>query len=122
LKKIDIVVLNFDEACEFTGCETISECFKKLVVMGPKLVVITDGENGAYAYDSKEEYFSASFKGKRVVDTTGAGDSYAGTFFYYYVKGFGVEKAMAAAAQNASGVIAYKGAQAGLKYDGDIKL
>jgi len=50
----------------------------------------------------------------RVVDATGAGDCFAGTFFYFYSKGFDIVKSMTYAANNAISVCQYKGAQKGL--------
>ena len=34
------------------------------------------------------EYYQEAIKPKRVVDATGAGDSFGGTFFYFYSNGY----------------------------------
>ena len=120
LKFVDILILNYEEIQELVGGEySISECFKRAIKLGPNLVIITDGSNGAYCFDGENEYFQKALT-EKVVDTTGAGDSFAGTFFYFYSKGYGIKRAMKYASRNAASVIEYKGAQAGLKYYSDL--
>jgi sugar/nucleoside kinase (ribokinase family) len=48
-----------------------------------QVAVITDGGNGAWAYDGKNYYFCPVFKekGLKVASTIGAGDAFASTFF-----------------------------------------
>jgi len=48
---------------------------------GPKVAIITLGEQGSIAFDGKNIYLEPAFKVK-VVDTTGAGDVYHGAFIY----------------------------------------
>ncbi len=91
IKAIDILILNYEEAQELVGEGSISSCLNKLKTLVSKIVIITDGAHGAYAYDGIKEYFTHSVKPSKIVDTTGAGDSFAGTFFYFYTKGFGLK-------------------------------
>ena len=120
LKYIDILILNYEEMQEIVnGDYSISDCFKLAIKLGPKILIITDGANGAYCYDGKKEYFQKAIPTK-VVDTTGAGDSFAGTFFYFYSKGYGIRKSMEFAVKNSANVIKYKGAQLGLMYYQDL--
>ena len=51
----------------------------KLKVRDYQVVVITDGGNGAYAFDGKNYYFCPVFNSK-VISTLGAGDAFASTF------------------------------------------
>lgn len=110
----DILILNYSEAQALVGAGTISSCLRNIKRMVTKVVVITDGANGAYAFDGKKEYFQKAFPPKRVVDTTGAGDAFVGTFFYFYVKGYGIQKSLTYAARNSSSLISHKGSQEGL--------
>ncbi len=119
LKYVDILVLNYEEAQLLTGEKTISSCLKKIKDLVLGVVVITDGSRGAYAYDSKKEYYGPSKKPK-VVDSTGAGDSFAGTFFYFFVRNYGIQKSLEYAAINAASVVSTKGANEGLLYYEDI--
>lgn len=122
LKNVDILVLNYEEAEGLVGECSIGDCLRKCYAMTNKygVVVITDGANGSFAYDGNIEYFQDIVKVKKIVDTTGAGDSFSGSFFYFYSKGYGIKKAMDYAAKNSSSVVCYKGSQPGLKYYEDL--
>ncbi len=121
LKQVDVLVVNYEEAQGIVGEGSVSECLRKMRKIIRKFAVITDGANGSYVYDGDKEYFMPSCKPKRIVDSTGAGDAYAGTFFYFYAKGYGVRRAMRYAAVNASSVLSKKGAQDGLMYYADFE-
>ncbi len=121
IKYSDILILNYEEAQMLVSGKDVSDCLKKLFEKVTKVVVVTDGKNGAYAYDGKRQYHQDAFDVKKVVDATGAGDSFAGTFFYFYTKGYGVRIAMKYAAKNAASVVSTKGAQDGLLYLEDVK-
>ncbi|MCH8519782.1 MAG: phosphoglycerate kinase [Nanoarchaeota archaeon] len=110
----DIIIFNFDEAKELTGDRDISSCLRSMYSKGAKLIVITDGSNGSYAYNGEEEYYQKSKEPRAVVDTTGAGDCFAGTFFYFYAKRYGIKAALQYASWNASALITKNGTQNGL--------
>jgi len=120
LNYIDIVILNYDEAQELTKKERMNECLNSLKEKVSKVVVITDGKNGSYAYDGKKHYFQKAFVPKNVIDTTGAGDCFASTFFYFCVKGFSIKQSLKYAALNASSVVTKKGPVDGLLYYDDL--
>ncbi|MFW6285920.1 MAG: phosphoglycerate kinase [Nanoarchaeota archaeon] len=120
LVNMDIVILNLDEAELLTGKTNITDCLKDIKNIVKEIVVITDGSNGAYAYDGNQEYFIKAQKVTKIVDTTGAGDSFGSTFFYFYVKGYGIQKALKYAVKNSANVIKYKGPQYGLLYYDDL--
>ena len=72
----DLLVLNREEAGYLCGkAKKTDELLKKLQKFA-KIVVITDGKNGAYAYNGIEKYRVMPRK-IRVVETTGAGDAFA---------------------------------------------
>lgn len=91
LRKTEILFVNKDEAIELTmslpkykkmGAVWLNQpknLFKVLAELGPKILVITDGEKGAYAFDGKKIYYQMSLS-KKVIDTTGAGDSFCSSF------------------------------------------
>jgi len=54
------------------------------------LFVLTMGKDGAMALTGNSEFYHPAYKVK-VVDTTGAGDSFAVGFLYCYLKGYDVE-------------------------------
>lgn len=60
---------------------------------GCEFICITDGEKGAKCYTKNNVYKAESIK-TDVVDSTGAGDSFAGTFIYALQKGYSYEKCL----------------------------
>jgi len=108
------LIFNFDEAKELTGERNIKDCLEKVREMGPRLVVITDGIQGTYAYNGKNQYFQKAREAKKVVDTTGAGDCFAATFFNFYAKGYGVQSSLRYAAINSANLVTKTGTQNGL--------
>lgn len=82
---------------------------------GPKIVCMTDGENGSYAMDEKGELlFHPIVEPIEHVGKTGAGDSYAVGFLAAYIEGKSVKEAMHWGTQEAIAVIGHIGAQTGL--------
>lgn len=114
IKLSEVLIFNFDEAKELTGQRTIDDCLLKVFELGPKVVVITDGVQGTYAYNGKKQYFQRAKEVEKVVDTTGAGDCFAATFFYFYAKGYGIRSSLLYAASNAANLITENGTENGL--------
>ena len=81
---------------------------------GPKIVVITNGKYGAYAYDGQKQYYQKVIQEKRRVDTTGVGDAFGSTLVagLELFKG-DIKKAMLLSAHNTAAVIGQQGAQNG---------
>ena len=96
LKNAHVVVMNKEEAIMATNIQvrpdTKTEKFSKelihkdikkmlqtLKVQDYQIIVITDGNKGAYAYDGQKYYFCPIFPSE-VVSTLGAGDAFASTF------------------------------------------
>ena len=83
--------------------------------------MITNGKNGADAYNGKKFYHQDIVKEKAKMDTTGVGDAFGSTF----VAGLNlydgdIQKSMRLAVKNTSHVIAKQGAQNGLISKKDI--
>jgi phosphoglycerate kinase len=114
IKLIDVLIFNFDEAKDLTGDRDMSSCLRSVYALGPKIVVITDGANGSYAYDGQKEIYQRSKPPKRLVDTTGAGDCFAATFFYFFTKKYGVKASLQYASWNSSALISKNGTSNGL--------
>lgn len=82
---------------------------------GPKIVVITDGPRGAYAYDGKEMWFMPSYPDpKPPYERTGAGDSFSSTFTVALALGKSLPEALRWGPVNSMSVVQYVGAQKGL--------
>jgi len=112
LKRTALFVLNKEEALLMTKKNKTEDAFKilgKLI----DIVIITDGKNGAQAYDGKNIYSVKSNKIK-IVETTGAGDAFASTFLSGMIKKNDIEFALRLARANAESVIQRHGAKTGL--------
>ena len=82
---------------------------------GPRIVSITDGPNGAYAYDGKNAWKMPMYPDpKPPYDRTGAGDSYSSTFTVALALGKSIPEALAWGPTNSMSVVQYTGAQKGL--------
>lgn len=80
LKKVNAFVLNDSEAKQLSGHQNLMKALKSLHKLGPKIIIIKKGEHGAILSDGKELFLSPAYPLDRIVDPTGAGDSFAGAF------------------------------------------
>lgn len=128
LDKIELIILNHEEAetlaCSEDNCEVITDTrllLNKIQKMGPKKVIVTEGEDGSYYYDGNTINFEPASKVKLVKDTTGAGDAFGSTFLAGIIKGLSVQKSQKMAAINAANVTEFTGAQDGLLTEKEIE-
>lgn len=108
---------NVEEAGRILGIESrdIVMLIKGIHVLGPKIVVITDGPNGAHASDGSNTWFMPIYPDiAPPLERTGAGDAYASTFTAALALGKTVEEALMWAPINSMNVVQHVGAQAGL--------
>jgi 2-dehydro-3-deoxygluconokinase len=114
LRHTEIIFVNKEEAELMVGDSTdIPGLLYRLHELGPHLAVITDGRNGAYASDSVNTYFLPIFPAK-VIEATGAGDSFATGFVAGLFNGLTVPESMLWGTANAASVIGKVGPQEGL--------
>ena len=83
LKRVDGIVMNDSEAKLLAGTENLIEAGHAVRKLGPKFVVIKKGEHGAMFFSDHETYVLPAYPTERVVDPTGAGDSFAGGMMGY---------------------------------------
>lgn len=95
--------------------KTILTLLKEMKKLGPKIVVITDGPEGAYAYAEEKVLFIPMYPDeKSPIDRTGAGDAFASAFTSALAQGKNLEEALMWGPINSMSVVQYVGAQAGL--------
>ena len=83
--------------------------------LGPKLVVITDNTNGAYASDGTNAWQVPMYPDDRqAYERTGAGDAFASTLTSALALGKSFEEALLWAPINSMAVVQEVGAQKGL--------
>ena len=80
IKRVDLFCINFNEAIALSGQSgsDINEMSKAILDLGPKSLIIKDGEKGSYFFDSNNQFSIKAYPVKEVIDTTGAGDAYIG--------------------------------------------
>ena len=78
VEKVDLIIINDEEAQQLTNESNIFNAGNKILKMGPKKVIIKKGEHGSIYLDSFHKYILPAFPIDSLVDPTGAGDSYAG--------------------------------------------
>ncbi len=83
LKRVDVLVINEGESILLTEQKNAIAASGEILKMGPKAVVIKRGEYGFILKMDHRFFALPAFPVSRVVDPTGAGDSFAGGFFGY---------------------------------------
>ncbi len=83
LGKIHGLVLNDGEARLLTEKKNLIEAARDVLKMGPKFVVIKKGEHGCLMVSDRDTFVLPAFPADKVVDPTGAGDSFAGGMMGY---------------------------------------
>ncbi len=120
----EVVILNREEAELVTGGnhDDVHDLLNKLHDLGPKIGVITDGHDGAYASNGNERLKMPLYPDpKDPVDRTGAGDAFASTFVAALAKGHHIESALQLAPINSMSVCQQIGAQAGLLTETELE-
>jgi sugar/nucleoside kinase (ribokinase family) len=82
-KRVDGLVINDSEAKLLTGDDNLVRAGNAIRKMGPSFVVLKKGEHGAMFFGEHETYVLPAYPTERVVDPTGAGDSFAGGMMGY---------------------------------------
>jgi len=83
LRRVDGFVLNESEARQLTKEDNLIRAAKKLHKLGPKYIIVKKGEHGAILSSPAGLFVSPAFPLDRVVDPTGAGDSFVGGLMGY---------------------------------------
>jgi sugar/nucleoside kinase (ribokinase family) len=86
MKKVHLFVANDGEARALSGENNLIQAARKLSSMGPKMVVIKKGEHGVLFYSKNTMFSFPAYPVDRVVDPTGAGDTFAGGLMGYLSK------------------------------------
>lgn len=131
LESAHVVVMNREEASMATGVivrpDTKTEKFSKELIHPDikkmlralkykdyQMIVITDGNKGAYAYDGKKYYYCPIYQSE-VVSTLGAGDAFASTLCAAMSKtNMDIGKSLMYASVNSASVVSKFGATEGL--------
>ncbi|MEL6907364.1 MAG: PfkB family carbohydrate kinase, partial [Planctomycetota bacterium] len=83
LAEVDGLILNDEEARMLTGDSNLIRAAKKVLELGPKVVILKKGEHGAFILGEGMHFSLPAYPVTDVIDPTGAGDSFAGGFMGY---------------------------------------
>lgn len=116
-KRLKIFFCNKEESQRIL--KNKEEDIKKLLTgisgLGPEITVITDGVNGAYAFDKNDFWYMPIYPDPNPpIDRTGAGDSFSSTFTCALALGKSIEDALRWGPVNSMSVVQQIGARAGL--------
>ncbi|EKD23919.1 MAG: ribokinase family sugar kinase [uncultured bacterium] len=127
LKKIDVLLMNREEASILTGIQydSIERILSTLHTSYAGIAVVTDGPAGAYVITPNHRYDCTVFPKKVVADATGAGDAYGSAFVSTLIHAQKVKKettfseetireAIRAASANSASVVEHIGAKHGI--------
>ncbi len=78
--RVDMLMLNDEEARLLTGAYNLRDCAARLLAMGPRYIVIKKGEHGAMLISVEGIFLVPAYPVDAVIDPTGAGDTFAGAF------------------------------------------
>jgi len=122
--RTEVLILNREEAAFVSGGDKhdLHDLFNRLHHLGPKIVVITDGPDGAYASDGHNRFSMPLYPDPAPpYERTGAGDAFASTFVAALIKGNTIEGALQWAPINSMSVVQKVGAQAGLLNEKELE-
>jgi len=83
LSMVDVLSINDEEARQLSGDYSLVKAAKKIMAMGPKVLIIKKGEHGALLFNHEQVFFAPALPLEEVYDPTGAGDTFAGGFIGY---------------------------------------
>ena len=115
-QKIDVLVLNQEEASFLTKIpfKQEKEIFSAMDKMCPGVLIMTKGEDGVTVSDGSNVFSAMPPVDRKMVDTTGAGDSFASGFLSEYMRSGDIEKSIQLGMGNSVGNLSEIGAKTGL--------
>lgn len=117
LRQTDLLLLNKEEALQFTGKRSTERAIQAVLQTGVSIACVSDGANGCEATDGRSLYHCPAVKDAPVIDTTGAGDGFGSGMTWALLCGFDLPTMLKAGTINATSVLAVIGAQPGLLTD-----
>lgn len=114
LPHIDYFLANEDEISMLTGDKDAAANAGRFIDEGASCVVIKRGKRGCLIRTAKDMLEIPAFEGCKVVDSTGAGDSFAAGFLYGLSESFSLEECGRFACATASCIVEKVGGSAGI--------
>lgn len=122
LLKTDILIPNKEGAKLITKSDTAEDAAKDLIKKGIPIVIITLGHKGALVTTEDSQKVIPTYKINKVIDTTGAGDTFNGAFTVaYWIKRWELEDSIKFANAAAALKIQKLGARTGMPFEDELK-
>lgn len=83
LKRVEMLVINDEEARLISGDRNIIRSARKILGMGPQTLLVKRGEYGVLSFSPNSVFAVPAYPLEAVFDPTGAGDSFAGALMGY---------------------------------------
>jgi sugar/nucleoside kinase (ribokinase family) len=84
LRRVDVVLMAEEEVRQYAETPSLRAAARRILGLGPRLLVIKQGSYGSLMLGADGSYFAApSYPLEDVCDPTGAGDAFAGGFLGY---------------------------------------
>ena len=83
IRHVDVIFMDEGELRQFTGEKNVIKAAKEIISLGPQVVLAKRGEHGVLQFTADSTFAAPAYPLEKVVDPTGAGDSFAGGFMGY---------------------------------------
>lgn len=83
LTKVDVLLINDQEARELSGEWNLVKAARAIRRLGPQTLVVKKGEHGVLLFGHESCFAAPALPLETVIDPTGAGDTFAGGFIGY---------------------------------------
>lgn len=125
LEVCEVLIVNMEEAKKILDIEDgrvvdPKDILSKLLLLGPKRVIVTDGVHGSYATDGQHN-LKLGIIPVEVIEKTGAGDAYTSGLLAALTRKETLAEAMVWGTINASAEMQHVGTQVGLLKLADLK-
>ena len=104
ISKSNLLCINYNEAVHLSGLKNhnLNEIAEYILSLGSDSLIIKQGEDGATFFDGNSSFSINAYPVNKVMDTTGAGDTFAGGILSSKIAGKNMEESMIAGATMAS--------------------
>ncbi len=86
IARVDCLILNDEELRQLTGKPNLVSAAREILAGGPSIIVAKQGEHGAALVTADEFFALPAYPLEKVIDPTGAGDTFAGGFVGYVAR------------------------------------
>ncbi|MEM2999390.1 MAG: PfkB family carbohydrate kinase [Candidatus Bathyarchaeia archaeon] len=86
LSLVDVYKSSQDEISALTGHADLKASVKAVHDFGVEIVIVTLGAKGALLFENGVQYTIPAYRSRKVVDPTGAGDTFIGGFLAEYIR------------------------------------